>query len=267
MKSHIVSNQKLSIAFLHIPKTAGQSIHRWISSNYNENQICPARTNKQLFNIPPIELNSYSFFSGHLDWNILKSIKTFDYVFSVLRHPDERIVSFYFYLKKQAEKRKLKSKDLAHSPRLAMALLPINEYFENDDRHKKALIDNHYNNFYSYYFASGTYKGFQRYREKKNLSDAKLLSLAIEMISSDYDHIFNMQTIDDLPQVLAKKFDFKGGRLKKVNKNTAYSPSARDKDLAELALEAQWDWNSKLEEFTRVDNMLYGHLFDNRAHD
>ena len=267
MKSHIKSNQKPNIAFLHIPKTAGQSIHHWISSNYTNEQICPARTNEQLFQLPPIELKRYNFFSGHLDWNILKSIKTFDYVFSVLRQPDERIVSFYFYLKKEAQRRKLKSENETLSAGLEMALLPINQYFENEDQNKKLFIDNHYNNFYSYYFASGSYNGFQRYGEKKRLSYAKLLSLAIEMISSDYDQIFNMQTIDELPKVLARKFDFKGGKLKKINKNKAYGPSSRDREIADLALEAKWDWSSKLEELTRIDNMLYSHLFNCSASD
>lgn len=254
-----------NIAFLHIPKTAGQSIHHWISNNYNSDEICPARTNDQLFKLAPTELKKYKFFSGHLDWNILKSIHSFDYVFSVLRRPDERIISFYFYLKKEAQRLHRKGENPNLPPGLAMALLPINKYFENDDRNKKVFIDNHYNNFYSYYFASGSYRGFERYSKKKHLSDAKLLSLAIEIISSDYDQIFNMQTIDELPRILASKFNFQGGKLKNINKNKAYSLMDRDKDITKLARKEAWDWNSKLEEFTRIDNILYAHLFGNSS--
>ena len=267
MKSHTKSTPKPNIAFLHIPKTAGQSIHQWISNNYTNEQICPARTNEQLFQLPPVELRKYNFFSGHLDWNILKSIKTFDYVFTVLRQPDERIISFYFYLKKEAQRRKLESADKTLSPGLEMALLPINQYFENDDQNKRLFIDNHYNNFYSYYFASGSYNGFQRYGKNKRLSDAKILSLAIEMISSDYEQIFNMQTINELPKVLASKFEFKGDNLRYINKNEAYRPSRRGEDIADLALKAKWNWNSKIEELTRIDNILYDHLFNSRASD
>ena len=259
--------EKPNIAFLHIPKTAGQSIHNWISNNYNSEQICPARTNEQLFRIPPIELKKYNFFSGHLDWNILKSIKTFDYVFSVLRRPSERIVSFYFYLKKEAEERQRKNKNESLPPGLAMALLPINQYFENEDINKRMFIDNHYNNFYAYYFASGSYNGFQRYASRNNVSDAKLLSLATEMISCDYDKIFGMETIDELPKVLASKFNFNEGTLENINKNKSYGPGTRETDIAALAAKAGWDWNSKLNELTRIDNILYTHILQGCVND
>ena len=110
MKSHKKRTPKPNIAFLHIPKTAGQSIHQWISNNYTNEQICPARTNEHLFQLPPVELRKYNFFSGHLDWNILKSIKIFDYVFTVLRQLTRESFPSIFISKK-------KPKDESLNPR------------------------------------------------------------------------------------------------------------------------------------------------------
>ena len=258
MPSHTHSAQKPTIAFIHIPKTAGQSIHHWISQNYSKEEICPARTNRQLHDLPLTSLRKYKFFSGHLDWNILKALRPFDYTFSVIRQPKDRIISFYFYMAKEAKRFKSNGDDLPLG--LEMALLPIDKYFENENEEYRIFINNHYNNFYSYFFSSGSYNGYQRYGNKKGLSDAKIIQLAIETISCDYDEIFSMNQINSIPHILRKKFNFTGEDLTNINKNDEHKPLTREQSINSIASEAKWDWNKKLREFTRMDDILYDHL-------
>jgi len=44
------------------------------------------------------EINRYQVFSGHFDWSLLDCIKGPKYVFTILREPIDRILSFYLAL-------------------------------------------------------------------------------------------------------------------------------------------------------------------------
>jgi hypothetical protein len=86
--------QKVSVIFLHIPKTAGQSVHGFLHAQFQPEEFCPARENFQLLPIPIERLQKYRLFSGHLDWSLLDAVPEPRFVFTVLRRPIERILSF-----------------------------------------------------------------------------------------------------------------------------------------------------------------------------
>src|ERR1044071_10007863 len=100
-ETRLVSEQT-RVIFLHIPKTAGQSVHESLRRLFAPEEICPARENFQLLPISIQELRRYRLFSGHLDWCLLDVVPQPRFTFTVLRRPIERIISFYFFLRGRA---------------------------------------------------------------------------------------------------------------------------------------------------------------------
>jgi hypothetical protein len=145
----------VKIVFLHIPKTAGQSVHQFLVDSFPGARVCPARTNEQLLSIPRRELNGYDIFSGHLDWCALDCVEGDKFTFTVLRDPLERILSFYFYLRTSAgaltqkELQKPQRKGMYH----ALNSTPY-QYFVDPKLAIREFVDSHYDNFYTYYFAA-----------------------------------------------------------------------------------------------------------------
>ena len=92
----------MNIIFLHIPKTAGQSIHHELQRLYSD-KIAPVRINSDLDKYSNNELEKFNVFSGHLDWNRLKFLPN-PFTFTILRDPIERICSFYIYLEEKAKR-------------------------------------------------------------------------------------------------------------------------------------------------------------------
>ena len=88
----------MKVIFLHIPKTAGQSVHAALVNAFGNEAVCPARVNDQLRRMSITEINRYQVFSGHFDWSLLDCIKGPKYVFTILREPIDRILSFYLAL-------------------------------------------------------------------------------------------------------------------------------------------------------------------------
>ena len=81
------------IVFLHIPKTAGQTIHFALAEMVGARNVSPIRVNGQAVDhctLPP----GYLLHSGHIDWTNLDSVEGNPFVFTVLRDPAERIGSF-----------------------------------------------------------------------------------------------------------------------------------------------------------------------------
>ena len=118
--------------------------------------------------------------------------------------------------------------------------------------------------FIHIFFASGTYCGFERYAKKDQLSDAQILQLAIQTITCDYDAIFGMEEIKDIPTILKNKFDFNGSQLINIKKNKIHMPHSREKEISNLAATENWDCNSKIKELTRIDDSLYDYLIAKR---
>jgi len=149
----------MKVIFLHIPKTAGQSVHAALVNAFGEEAVCPARINDQLRRMSIAELNRYQVFSGHFDWSLLDCIKGPKYVFTVLREPMDRILSFYFYLRDEGEKLSVEQRAAPANQGLRATFeLNPRDYFLGASPHMRGFLDGNYDNFYTYYFAGRTYK-------------------------------------------------------------------------------------------------------------
>lgn len=145
-----------TIVFLHVPKTAGQTIHHQLAHAVGQAHLSPIRTQSQApdqSHLPP----GYRLYSGHIDWTDLDSLPADRFVFSVLRDPRERLASFYFFLLKEARARAETGPEQALSlPQKQILALSPDDYFRQD------FVRDHYDNFYCGYFATRRVGGRRR---------------------------------------------------------------------------------------------------------
>lgn len=191
----------MKIVFLHIPKTAGQSIHAGLVDAFGSEVVCPARVNEQLQVMSIKEINKYSVFSGHFDWSLLDCLKGNVYVFTVLRDPLERILSFYFYLYAKASK--LSFEELSkpeNSGMKSIVTLSPDEYFLGGNPSIRRFLDNHYDNFYTYFFAGRRYSSRAELSglvKRQILNKEKIQILALENLL-ELNDVFLLNNISEV---------------------------------------------------------------------
>ncbi len=152
-----------TIVFLHIPKTAGQTIHRELARIVGPDAVSPIRVHTQAAaggdhaQMP----GNYRLYSGHIDWAGLEALPADRFAFTVLRDPLERIGSFYFYLLEQA--RRLTPTQLqmpAHAGMRMICTRSADDYFFGGDAAWTRFIHDHYDNFYCSYLATRKVRGW-----------------------------------------------------------------------------------------------------------
>ncbi|WP_306151161.1 sulfotransferase family 2 domain-containing protein [Roseovarius sp. MMSF_3281] len=150
-----------SIVFLHIPKTAGQTIHSELARVMGETQVSPIRVHTQAKTPEEQFPEGYRLYSGHIDWVALDKVPQPRFVFTVLRDPLERIASFYFYLLRQAQD--MTEKQRAEPSRVGMRMImdnSVDDYFFGGNPQWKKFINDHYNSPYCAYLVTGKIRGF-----------------------------------------------------------------------------------------------------------
>ena len=187
------------IVFLHIPKTAGQTIHSELSRVVGATRVSPVRVHTQAALGPghaaaqlPL---GYSLYSGHLDWTALDSLPADRFVFSVLRDPWERIASFYFYLLEQAQS--LDPATLDDPGRVGSRMIltrSADDYFFGGDAAWQQFILDHYDNFYCSYFATHRMRG---HKAIAGLSGPDRIARALEK-SRQIDRIYGTHDLAPL---------------------------------------------------------------------
>lgn len=221
--------------FLHIPKTAGQSVHHFLTYFFSKEDISPTRVNNQLATMSAQELNKYRLFSGHLDWSLLDGIEGRRFTFTVLREPVARIVSFYLYLRREAEH--LSSEELNqpyNSGKKAILELSCDDYFTAGPPHLRMFLDNHYDNFYTNYFAGRTYDSFQKFQKLRQVdpsfSEEKVLNLAFNNLTL-LDGVFPVDRLDLLEDEIRKAMQTPvgGPTLKSIRMNTGDTSSIEER--------------------------------------
>ena len=201
-----------TLVFLHIPKTAGQTIHHQLASVVGKANVSPIRTHTQALNAPQMPAG-YTLYSGHLDWTELNALPQDRFVFTVLRDPKERIASFYFYLRKEAaslSRKQLQDPKLVNKRRCLD--VSADEYFLGGDDRWQSFILDHYDNFYCSYFATSRMRGRSRVAE---LSEGALLERA-EAGLGQMDAIYHTQDLTplerDMNRLLGAKLRIVGNR-------------------------------------------------------
>ena len=249
------------IIFLHIPKTAGQYIHAVLEAAYDKTEIYPGRVNDHLLTSSIDSLNRYNVFSGHFDWSLLDCLKGDKFVFTVLREPMERILSFYFYLHQKGKTLSANELALPHNQGLrAAAELSPDEYFLGSPNHLRNFIDNHFDNFYTYLFATRTFGGRGRAKaliRQGDFSEDQLLDLAIENLTK-LDSVVTMSKIRSISKQLRAIKKFKKtsvGSDSPINANIEVPASERLDRLVTMG--ASPKTIQRLHDYGRLDQMIW----------
>lgn len=191
------------IVFLHIPKTAGQTVHNGLARTVRAHRVSPIRVHTQALN--PIDQYpaGYSLYSGHLDWTAITHLPAARFVFTVLRDPAERIASFYFYLQREAEALDKTSLNLPSNIGLKRALnWSPDEYFFGGDDTWQTFIRSHYDNFYCSYFATRRMLGWGK---TVGLTTPQLLKLARAGLAC-MDQVYSTHNLTAMEQDLNTRF-------------------------------------------------------------
>lgn len=250
----------MKVIFLHIPKTAGQSVHAALVDAFGEDVVCPARVNDQLWRMSINEINRYQVFSGHLDWSLLDCLKGEKYTFTILREPMDRILSFFFFLREQGENMSVEKRNRPEHQGLKAAFeLSPRDYFMGGAPHFRRFIDDHYDNFYTYYFAGRHYSSRSEMVgliNRGELTHQQVLQMAKDNLSL-LDRVF---TVDSMSEVFSAIRTISG---KEIMSNEKYRVNVNNKVAAEdrrariQALGADAATMARLDEYCRLDNELW----------
>jgi hypothetical protein len=83
------------VFFFHLPKTAGTTLHRILSAEFREADICPANNWTELLEMDQEALAGYRLFKGHFYGELSGFLGRRPYTFTLLRDPVERALSHY----------------------------------------------------------------------------------------------------------------------------------------------------------------------------
>lgn len=100
-KGVIRMNEHEIIYFMHMPKSGGSTMTNVIQKNLSPHEIVSYYHNEEDFQkkIKQININKIKIIHGHYFFGIHKYIKRPFSYFTILRHPVERVISLYCFLK------------------------------------------------------------------------------------------------------------------------------------------------------------------------
>jgi len=246
------------IVFLHIPKTAGQTVHSELSRIVGADQTSPVRVHTQAPNDGQFPAG-YRLYSGHLDWNTLDDIGNDRFVFTILRDPFERIASFYFYLHHKSLGLPDSALTLPENTGLRkIRHCSIDDYFFGGTKDWQRFILDHYANFYCAYFATRKIRGAAALAD---CSSSEILTKA-RMGASQLNRIYSIENLgtleSDLHQLTGKKAALSNTRI------NAGPGSTNTKRWPLLLDRIESDANrQKLADFAALDVELMGTLVQN----
>ncbi|MBO9427792.1 sulfotransferase family 2 domain-containing protein [Labrenzia sp. R4_1] len=192
-----MTNDK-GLFFLHIPKTAGQTVHSVLVEQYPEEEFCPARTYAEFSKSSD---KNYKLYSGHLNWDFVDHLPQKLITFTVLRDPCERLASYYFYNKKQAESAISNNENVDEHKRVIASTSP-DEYFFGQTSEMKRFIYDHYYNFYTFYFSTRRYDG---YRNQSGAPESSIIDMALVNLRQ-IDCVEDVTNLNRVANFLNKEF-------------------------------------------------------------
>lgn len=242
--------------FLHIPKTAGQTVHRQIATAIGRHLVSPVRVHAQVATLEAQFPPGYALYSGHLDWTSLEGLPRDRFVFTVLRDPRERIASFYFFL--LAEAARLSPEELATPQRTGMRMIATrtaDDYFFGGDGKWQRFVLDHYDNFQMSYLATRKVRGL---RDLDGLPDPARIDRALEG-AAGIDAVYGVGNLAALEADLDARL---GVRVSLVDTFVNAGPEAgRNARWPRLLERLESDVNrARLEEFVRLDIELLDRL-------
>jgi hypothetical protein len=251
------------MVFLHIPRTAGQSVHAFLETLFGADQVSPARVNYHLAAMTVSDIRRHRVFSGHFDWSLLDCLPDPKFTFTLLRDPLGRILSFYFFLRAQASDLPQAELLLPRNQGIRAALqMSPDQFFVSPDNPIREFLDDHFDNFYGYFFGGRTYDARRRLLGLASvgspLDDKRLISMALANLSL-LSGVYDTSRLEDLECALrglsiavpcqSRLSDFR------VNQGDSANLEERSEMLRQLgATSATFD---RLQSMVRIDQVIW----------
>ena len=109
-----MKNTNKRIIFLHLPKNAGTTMKSILKKKYSKEEVYQIEYNKdgvwnlnEFKELPQNERENIKLLSGHFNFGLHEYFSTPSLYISMMRHPVERTISFYNYVKRQKSHRLL----------------------------------------------------------------------------------------------------------------------------------------------------------------
>ncbi len=240
---------KQKIIFLHIPKCAGQSVRSYINDYANTlglkkvhlicDHVCKERNIPKNL-IPALQKAEYIYAYCPFEWLINEKIDLDNYfIFTFLRDPKSRIISYYKYLHgfKKKKKRKcsrMEKDGVAFLKRVEK--MTLDEFILSEDMHIKSSIDNYITrqvggNLADYPLSEVEMKGLLS-KAKKNLGKI--------------DFIGHVEKFDEHFRILLNKLDIPYIHTPKRNKSINSESAVIISPDAEKMLKRYCKYDSEL---------------------
>lgn len=244
------------IVFLHIPKTAGQTVHNALAQAVGAPNVSPIRVHTQTKQGGHQFPAGYRLYSGHIDWSALDAVPKPRFVFSILRDPRERIASFYFYLLKEAKKLNEAALNTPQNAGKKTILThTADDYFFGGSDAWRAFVQDHYDNFYCRYFGSRRIRAGSRYSAKTNTQKIRMALRNLEQV----DWVYSIENLRALEQDLHTLFGFQLS-LQDTHHNIGDHPQAQHRWPRLLSRFEKDISCRKIEEFITLDRQLMDKL-------
>jgi len=128
------------------------------------------------------------------------------------------------------------------------------QYFSGGQADMRRFLDNHYNNFYAYYFASGCYTGHSLLANKFPPGSTELLDYARYGLR-ELDGVYTLSSLHRLEADIKSLTQQKIPPIARANENKEVAPAAREKLLTDFS--GSWDWRPTLNKMIATDELLY----------
>jgi len=234
----------MRVALMHFPKTGGTTVHDFLKTAYNADQICPERFNN--FNRFSVEeLQKFDYFSAHMDFSNLCRIGKPVYTVTILREPKAQIMSLYYFWRAQSdshiEKHKLAGPALAKK-------LSLLEFLNTQEHGIPANINNYY---------TRNLLGMNTTGQNGRLvvSDEDALRIAMRNLLT-FDEI---GFLDDIPSLLTRMGKLLGLEVpKKIPRARTSDNFGKDPNTEKVSREKITpEIDARLDELTRLDRVIY----------
>lgn len=103
------NTRQSSLLFLHIPKAGGSTLnsilekHFDLESIFRINGVRPQESIDEFRNLPEAKKKKVKFINGHMPFGIHDFLPNQSTYITMLRHPVERIISHYYYVKRRPD--------------------------------------------------------------------------------------------------------------------------------------------------------------------
>lgn len=212
------------IVFLHLPKTAGQSVRMFLNASFPKRLLFPGQLDSHLALYSVSDLRQYSIFAGHFSWAMLDCLGEQTLFFTILREPDQRILSFYRYLRRQAESLPKEQLALPQNSGIRFAFeSKLEDWLEPADPGMRAFNLGHIDNYYTYYFATRVMNGRNLIRDTYQEADffvtEHVMQAAVRNLR-DRVRVLTMERLEEtLFQLLSAEDGFVERKLNWVNRS------------------------------------------------